>query len=379
MAVIFVDPGGEYYFSSGVNAPGIWSSPSGASLVNNAPAGALTTYAIQLVNGLVDRILASSYVTLIVGGRCYVPSGFTNNQTVFGVFDGATAQAELRVDATGHLFIARNGTLVGSASSNALVSNSGWHYIELIITIGPASAGTPNGSAEVWVDNVQWLVLSGVNTKNSSNQSVNKVRFGATSNGTSYWKDIYIVETTGGVITTRRGDRQVQVIYPNAAGVNQQFSNTGGVSQTASVQDGRSHSGTWPDGDTSYISDSVSPHISDFAHDALSAGSIDAVVHASYLRSDVGTAGIVQVALSGAAMRSAPALAIGNTYNYFFDVMEIDPNTGAAWTVANFNSATFGVLIPGQPDEDFWLNEVPPVAAKHYVYLPLGDPDEIIG
>jgi hypothetical protein len=347
MAVLFADPGGEYYYSSGISAPGVWSATSGASLINNAAAGALTTYAISLSgSGSVTKYLAANYVTLIVGGRIYWPSSVTATYNLITVTDGATAQAELSQDASGHLTVTRNGTVLGT-STLALVTGSGWHYIEFVITIGPASAGSPNGSAQVYVDNVQWLNLTGVNTKNSSNQYVNRVSWSRVSSGVNTnWKDMVIIETTGGTITTRQGDVQVSAVYPNAAGVNQQFSNTGGATQTASVQDGRSHSGTWPDGDTSYISDSVSGHISDFAHDTLSAGSILAVVHVSYARSDVGTANFEQVALSAGTQHTSASIAVGGTYNYFFDVMEVDPHTSSAWTVSNFNSATFGVAIP---------------------------------
>ena len=346
MAVLFTDPGGEYYFSSGI-LTAIWSSNTGATLINSAPAGALTTYAIQLAaNGFINRTLGANYVTLIVAGRYYVPaSAIVAGNYLIQVQDGTTAQADVSVDASGHLTVTRNGTVLGT-STLALSAGSGWHYIEFVITIGPASAGSPNGSAQVYVDNVQWLSLTNVNTKNTANQYANKVSFSRAANATSYWKDVVIIETTGGTITTRQGDSQVSVVYPNASGVNQQFSNTGGASQTASVQDGRSHSGTWPDGDTSYISDSVSGHISDFAHDTLSAGSILAVVHVSYARSDVGTANFEQVALSAGTQHTSASIAVGGTYNYFFDVMETDPHTSSAWTVSNFNSATFGVAIP---------------------------------
>jgi hypothetical protein len=173
------------------------------------------------------------------------------------------------------------------------------------------------------------------------------VRFYAGNSGqaASQWKDMYILDPASGLYSARLGDTDVAVVYPNAAGVNQQFSNTGGASQTASVQDGRSGSGTRPDGDTSYISDSTSGHISDFAHDTLSSGTIWAVIHSSYVRSDAGTASFNQLALSSGTTRTT-AQSAGASYSYFYDVMETDPHTSAAWTLVNFNAATFGVGIP---------------------------------
>jgi hypothetical protein len=145
------------------------------------------------------------------------------------------------------------------------------------------------------------------------------------------------------------------------------------------VQDGRSGSGTRPDGDTTYISDSTAGHISDFAHDTLSAGSILGVIHTSYARSDVGTANFQQVAISGPTVHYSATIPAGNTYNYYFDILENDPNTGAAWTVSNFNAATFGAAIPAllPGDEEYFQNPVRPVPAKSSVVLPLGDQDDI--
>jgi hypothetical protein len=341
MAVLFADPGGEYYFSSGVGAVGVWSATASASLVNNA-GGASTPYAIVISNntGFVEKSFPNNYGTLICGGRYFLTPSFLAGTGLFFMYDGATEQCDIRVDASGHLILSRVGTTLAT-SSNALVAGSGWHYIEFILTIG---SGT-SGSAQLWVDGVQWLNVTSVNTQNTGNATVSKVRFANLASANGFWKDMYILETTGGSNTTRLGDLQVQVIYPSAAGVNQQWTPNSGT-QVSRVQDGRGHTGTWPDGDTTYISDSVSGHISDFAHDALSAASIFAVVHASYMRSDVGSSGVQQYALSGGTAHNSSTIGLGITYSYFFDVIEADPHTGSAWTPTNFNNATFGVAIP---------------------------------
>jgi hypothetical protein len=133
---------------------------------------------------------------------------------------------------------------------------------------------------------VSWLSLTGQNTQATANAYMNRVRYGAvTTAADSYWKDMYGLDTGTGTNTSPLGDITVNVFFPNAAGTNQQFGTLVGSSQTVAVQDGIGHTGTWPDGDTSYIAEATSGHISDFAHQTLSlTGTIYGVIHMSYAK-----------------------------------------------------------------------------------------------
>lgn len=350
MGVQFFDPGGEPYFSLGLASNGTgggeWSTTANCSLVSNAPTGRLTQYAISVAsNSTLDVSFTSNFTEMWMGGAYYLPSGatFGTSVVIMAFLDGTTTQVDLRVNASGQLVATRNGTTLGT-STNALTLGQGWFYLEVRAKIDPTV-----GQVEVWVNNAQWLSLTGQNTRNTANTQTNRVRWGGGISNASnaFWKDMYTLDTGTGANTTRLGDVTVPVIYASGAGTNQQWSNTGGASQTASVQDGRSHSGTWPDGDTSYISDSVSGHISDFAHDALSvSGSIFAVKRMSYVRSDAGAANVQQVTLSSGTTHTSASRSVGATYGYITEILETDPHTSAAWTQTNFNSATFGVAIP---------------------------------
>ena len=106
-----------------------------------------------------------------------------------------------------------------------------------------------------------------------------------------------------------------------------------------------SNQGTRPPGDNQYISDATAGDKTDFAHQTLSlSGTIAAVVHVTYARKDdAGTRQIQQMCLSGGTEEDSATITLGSNYQYYFDVLETDPHTGAAWTVAGFNAATFGV------------------------------------
>jgi hypothetical protein len=192
---------------------------------------------------------------------------------------------------------------------------------------------------------VSWLSLTSQNTKKTANSNVNQfVLTASTISGNAYFKDIYMLDTGTGNRTSHLGDVACLPLWPNGAGVNQQYTaNTG--TQTSAVQDGTSHSGTWPDDDTTYISDSTSGHISDFTHQTLSlTGTIYGVIHQSYVRKDdAGSRNFNQVCLSNGTTETGATISLGNTYTYYSDVLEQDPHTSADWTVSNFNAATFGV------------------------------------
>jgi hypothetical protein len=346
MGLLLADPGGEHYFSLGITAPGVWSSSTGAFLTNSAPAGRSTTYAIQISGSgnNVTKTLTTGYTTLIMGAAIYISANWLNATAtpILQLLDSNSIQCDLRINTIGQLIFTRNGTQVGSASTNQVVNGSGWHYFEATFTIDGSV-----GAGQAWVDGISWLTISGQNTKATANSTANQVRFyqGTSGQPNSYWKDMYVLDTASGANTTRLGDINVAVIFPNGVGVNQQWTNNGGASQTASVQDGINHTGTWPDGDTSYISDSTTNHISDFAHQALSlTGTIYGVIHQSYMRKDdAGTRNAAQVCLSAGVTEVGTTIALGNTYNYYSDVLEKDPNTNAQWTLSGYNAATFGV------------------------------------
>ena len=111
------------------------------------------------------------------------------------------------------------------------------------------------------------------------------------------------------------------------------------------VQVGINLTGTRPNGDVAYISDSTPGDVSDFAHSTLTlSGAVLAILHLSYARKDdAGARSIAQVVLSSSATEQSPPLSLGNTYQYWLDFVEVDPNTGTAWTAAAVNSCTFGV------------------------------------
>lgn len=103
--------------------------------------------------------------------------------------------------------------------------------------------------------------------------------------------------------------------------------------------------GIRPPNDNQFISSSTVGQISDFGHQTLVLiGSIAAVVHVELARKDdAGTRQIALVCLSAGTESDSATFTLSTTYQYLQQILETDPHTAAAWVLANFNAATFGV------------------------------------
>ena len=344
MALLGADPGGEPWFSrtqAQCLAEGIFIDANLITLDNAAPAGRATVYGYKST-GATNYFAKGNFgnnATMTVGWADYNSStAWANTNEIFTFQDGSTHQVELRTDGSGHLYCSRNGTTIGSASSNVLTS--GWHYFEISVVFATGASG----SVTVKVDGVTWITIASVQTSGTANAFTNRFYIQPVVPNTNQWyKDIYWRNDA-----TFHGDITVNVIYASVAGPSQQWTASAG-SQVSDVQDGITHTGTWPD-DTNYILDATSGHISDFQFQSVTVpggGTIKGVVHVSRLSKEVGsTVSLQQYTKSGGTTHTSASVTLGTSPSYFFDVLETDPNTSAAWTQTNLNNSTHGVKTP---------------------------------
>lgn len=135
------------------------------------------------------------------------------------------------------------------------------------------------------------------------------------------------------------------VTLNNAAGV---IDTTGSIAFQCVPQSGINGTGTRPNGDVVYLADSTTNDISDFAHTPLVlTGSILGISHQSSLRKDdAGSRSVAQVCLSSTATEQGSTISLGNSYQYYPDIIELDPNTSSPpipFSLSALNAATFGV------------------------------------
>jgi hypothetical protein len=128
-----------------------------------------------------------------------------------------TSQCELVMNRVSNKlqFSRNNGTLIGSASSQAIALNV-WYYIEIKVFINGSS-----GTAELRVNGVPWISGTSLNTGSSACQYVH-LGTDSAANHDERWDDLYVCDGTA-PNNDFLGDTRIQYLVPNGAGIRTQF------------------------------------------------------------------------------------------------------------------------------------------------------------
>lgn len=272
---------------------------------------------------------------------------------------GATGTADVWVDGVRWIHATSVITATTTATANRVylippITFLDTYWKDIYIIDGSVSPNTPLGDSTVsttfsngagvnsaWTPNVGPFTLTSVNTTGVYQGTIT----GGAANAYVGFNFVVTGFTNGGNnITAKCTASTATALTLSAITVTETHS--GSAAFQCIVQDGINHSGVRPDGDVTYISDSNANDISDFSHEALTlTGTIYGVIHVSSVRKDdAGSRSFRQVCLSGATTETNGAdISATNTYLYYYDCMDVDPNTSSAWTVSNFNAATMGV------------------------------------
>jgi hypothetical protein len=147
------------------------------------------------------------------------------------------------------------------------------------------------------------------------------------------YDDVYVVDSGGAVhngFLNPGGFLQVSTLVPTADGSNLAWTPSAAGSHFNKVNE---LSGTFPDGDTTYVTDTTSGDADSYQATDLRAGSVVYGLQTNLYARNVGNFNGTSVA--------APA-----AYAYLQQLYDLDP-TGAAWTLANVNADEFGVVQLG--------------------------------
>lgn len=235
------------------------------------------------------------------------------------------------------------GTSLGQTTAPHIVAN-GYQHVEVIATMATDSTG----SVEVRVNQQSVLSLTNVQTAVTNAECSilgfpgnknNVAPSSSSSTHVTYYDDIVAHDGSSFL-----GDVRVYTLFPDGDTATADWTATVGnpyedIHQTA------------PDDDTSYIyaPGNVSPssYQSDFDLDELpvSFGTIVGVV--PFARSRKTEAGVADIELSvkSGSSYSAPSTQwpVSMSYSYDFEVVELDPNTGSAFTISSVNASQISI------------------------------------
>jgi hypothetical protein len=289
-----------------------------------------------------SALLASScYVVLTSLATRYVGVAFmpsTGDSTVLTFTDGAGPTDQCWIQYT--LSTAKLTVVLGDGTTvigtlTGTYSPSTWYYIEVSLTIGSA------GSITVHINGVVKLTLTGVNTQYSANatQSVVQLNNGGTG---IYFDDLYILNTSGSVNNTFLGECKIITGLPSAdSATNHAWTPKSGTVHFSEVNEAD------PDGDTTYNKTSTVSAIDTYLFPTVVTTNTIAAVQGvlTFRKDDAGSHTLALTLRSGTTNYFGTTVSVGGGYAMTRQIYETDPNTSAAWTVANLNAAEIGAKM----------------------------------
>lgn len=247
-------------------------------------------------------------------------------------YDGSNTANNLNVGikANGSIVVWR-GTNAASnilaTSAAGLVSANTWYHLGVELVRHASS-----GSVNVYVDGVQVISVTGVNTGSTSISQINICKFG----GSAIIDDFYVCNEAAWL-----GECRSSPLVPNADTAQVDFTPSTGSDNYACVDES-------PPNTTDYVS-SETPgdidlyEISNMSFTPVSILGVKATIVAA--KDDITTRTFRSKLKSGGTTANGDTHAASNSYGFASDIYDKDPNTGSAWIKSSVDALQIGVEV----------------------------------
>ena len=254
--------------------------------------------------------------------------------TLLELFQGSTMypQCELNVNADDEIEIKSNSVVLGTSSTQ--MQTGQWYYLEWKVAIGDSA------DSELRINGATDIDLTGVDTKKYSGGDASLIVFYALTSSGDCLDDIYILDGTSG-LNDFLGEVEIEAIFPSSDYGTCDWTCSTGTDHYALVDDNP------PDDDSTYIATDTVHHKDLFDYQDISgdAGILGVQIN-TLARIESSARNLTPLVRSGGAEHAQTAQSVTDTsYDEFVTILETDPATSSAWTVANLNAAQFGVKM----------------------------------
>ncbi len=311
-----------------------------AGRVTSSIAPTFSAYCSQ-ADGVIHTPSLTTADTIIVGVAMLFQAGFIANgydRMVINLFDGPTQGMNLVLrDDT--LKVYRGGTLLATSSSTLGIAANVWHYFEFKVKCH-ASAGT----YEVHLDGVavSGLTATGQNTKAGDHTYHDSVRLNCGSFHIPFYDDFYVCDNSGSVNNSFMNPGRIIALWPNYDGDSKNFSTSSGSTHYTLVDDRPS------DNDTTYVYSHNSGDQELYYFDTANiGGTIKGIqINLTCRVEDVKNVNCTLTTRRGNTTNDSGVKSIGTiTYDDVFTVLQVNPDTGNAWTANEVSNTQFGVKV----------------------------------
>jgi hypothetical protein len=276
---------------------------------------------------------------------CAFKTSGSNKATVFTVTNAAgTDMCCISLTAANVPFVVKGdpGSSSVLATGPVSIAANAWHWIEARVKLHSFA-----GEVEVWVDGVQVISVTGVNTTNgASDGTAAWIGLGPYNDSGSvfygFWDDFYACDLLDSAPVGRLGDSKIETLVPTS---------------DASPNDGTVSTGTTHYGvvDEAQFNSTDYTTLNNTAGQAETFGMLDlsytpksvAAVRTIAVASKTGTddASFTMEVANGGSSKDGAAHALGTTATPFVDIFTVDPSTNAAWTGAGVNAMTVAYKV----------------------------------
>lgn len=335
MALLFADSCGQFYSSTAQALSGLYTTLSASIATSGLPSGNVGSTAFHNVTNLIAQVPQTSG-TYTVGFRFISTQSYGANENLFAFLDASgNPQLTFQTNSNGTIAVKRgtgSGTLLGTSSTSTVLLTNTWQFVE-IAAFCSGSVGTVtiriNGSAV--------LTLTGQNTQGQATAIIGAMQIlGANVN--NYVQDLYVTDATGSHNVGFLGDVHVSVYNPTSNGAHTDYTPNGAATLYQSVN------AVTPTDSTVFASDAnPGDKMSVNLASTSVSGTIAGVINIGRAKkTDSGTRTANLFALNGGTEVDGSSIALGTSYAYSTQVLEVDPNTGVPFTNSGFNTLQIG-------------------------------------
>ncbi len=238
------------------------------------------------------------------------------------------------------LEIYRGNTIL--LGSGGVIANDTWYHVEWRYL---TSGSIPASTNIVRLDGSEVIDLA-VTTNTSAFQDgiLTTIEIQGADLADRYWDNFYFLSLTGIANTGFIGPCFIETIYPTGDGATKNFTGSDGDQTNNYIQVDEQ----FPDDDTTYNQSSTSGDIDvyKFGNPTGNVGSIRGISLISRARKTSTSLGLWRnVARVSGTNYEQGLNPLHTTYDYFFDVLNVNPDTSGAWTTTHFSENSFGVKL----------------------------------
>lgn len=246
---------------------------------------------------------------------------------------GGSTIVSIHANSDGSLTVYKDGfsTVVGTTATGFVATNA-WSYIELTFTLH-----TSAGVCKLWVDGVQALNLTGVNTIGGNSAPITRLNYPETGSGPTYFDDVYIRDDA-----TRYGSCRIEALQPTTDVAGGNFTQSTGAS-VASCVDEIISNGDTDYGSASAVNDRQLFELTDLIGAADTVFAVQVVTNARKV--DAAGRAIRHIISNGSAeIIGSSDKVLGTTYNFHDTIYETAPDAGS-WSLAKVNALKAGIKV----------------------------------